>query len=175
MADFGSYVGLIDEFGNPQPNLATLTLILQEAETVRHQDGKQPYSRHEAAQAGQPAIEARLASFAWERQGIPSALHSISLKATKGQLVMVVGVVGSGKSSLIAALLGELHSQGGSLQVSFKSILHTLEGREGGHTNKRAGRGVPGVVCRGEGGGAGPREQVRRQAVMALVVVCALC
>lgn len=91
---------------------------MQEAETLHHQDGKQPYSRHEAAQTGQPAIEAHSASFAWERQGVPSALHNISLKAIKGQLVMVVGVVGSGKSSLIAALLGELHSQGGSLQVN---------------------------------------------------------
>lgn len=47
-----------------------------------------------------------------------AALHGISLKAMQGQLVMVVGVVGSGKSSLIAALLGELHSQGGSLEVN---------------------------------------------------------
>lgn len=97
--------------------------VAQEAETVQHHtqqqgQGQNAYSRHGAAPAGQPAIVAQSASFAWERQGAPPSLHSISLKAMQGQLVMVVGVVGSGKSSLIAALLGELHSQGGSLQVS---------------------------------------------------------
>ncbi len=50
---------------------------------------------------------------------MPPALHDISLEAIKGQLVMVVGVVGSGKSSLIAALLGELHSRGGTIEVSY--------------------------------------------------------
>lgn len=97
--------------------------IAQEAETVQHctqhqGQGQTAYSRHGAAAAGQPAIVAQSASFAWERQGGPPALHSLCLKAVQGQLVMVVGVVGSGKSSLIAALLGELHSQGGSLEVS---------------------------------------------------------
>jgi energy-coupling factor transporter ATP-binding protein EcfA2 len=70
----------------------------------------------EAAQDGESAVKARWASFAWERQ-MPPALHDISLQAIKGQLVMVVGVVGSGKSSLIAALLGELHSRGGAVEV----------------------------------------------------------
>ena len=71
----------------------------------------------DAADEGQVAGRARGASFAWERE-MPPALHNISLEATKGQLVMVVGVVGSGKSSLIAALLGELHARGGSFEVS---------------------------------------------------------
>jgi ABC-type Mn2+/Zn2+ transport system ATPase subunit len=70
----------------------------------------------EAAQDGEPAVKARWASFAWERETAP-ALHDVSLEAIKGQLVMVVGVVGSGKSSLIAALLGELHSRGGTVEV----------------------------------------------------------
>ena len=48
---------------------------------------------------------------------MPPALHNVSLEATKGQLVMVVGVVGSGKSSLISSLLGELHSRGGTVEV----------------------------------------------------------
>jgi len=48
---------------------------------------------------------------------MPPVLHDISLEAIKGQLVMVVGAVGSGKSSLIAALLGELHARHGSVQV----------------------------------------------------------
>ena len=79
-------------------------------------------SQLDAADEGQVAVRARWASFTWERDMAP-ALHNISLEATKGQLVMVVGVVGSGKSSLIAALLGELHSRGGSFEVHFSDAL----------------------------------------------------
>ncbi len=50
---------------------------------------------------------------------MPPVLHDICLEAIKGQLVMVVGVVGSGKSSLIAALLGELHGRGGTVEVLY--------------------------------------------------------
>lgn len=69
----------------------------------------------DAAQDGELAVKAERASFAWEHE-MPPVLH-ISLEAIKGQLVMVVGAVGSGKSSLIAALLGELHARHGSVQV----------------------------------------------------------
>ena len=74
------------------------------------------HAKQDAALDGQPAIKAKSASFAWEREVGP-VLHSICLEASKGQLVMVVGAVGSGKSSLITALLGELHARGGSVEV----------------------------------------------------------
>lgn len=84
--------------------------------TSSQEDEVKHHKRMEAAQNGEPAVKARWASFAWERETAP-ALHDVSLEAIKGQLVMVVGVVGSGKSSLIAALLGELHSRGGTVEV----------------------------------------------------------
>ena len=56
------------------------------------------------------------ASFSWEK-GAAAVLKQVSLKVNKGQLVMVVGPVGSGKSSLLAAILGELHSHNTSFQV----------------------------------------------------------
>lgn len=40
-------------------------------------------------------------------------LEDINLHARKGQLVAIVGQVGSGKSSLISALLGDMHKLGG--------------------------------------------------------------
>ena len=114
-------------------NRATFSLTydatFQEAEVVqaaKRDSGFQHYWRLEAAQEGQPAIKAQSASFAWERQETPPALHKISLEALKGQLVMVVGVVGSGKSSLIAALLGELHSRGGRVEVSHALAVQRL-------------------------------------------------
>lgn len=93
---------------------------------------------------------------------------------------MVVGVVGSGKSSLIAALLGELHSQGGSLQVNVKQFCYTPN--QGWCTNLGAGRERYKAGARGDvgvWGGRGHQETggqgttlATHQAVMAVVLVC---
>ncbi|XP_029480503.2 ATP-binding cassette sub-family C member 10-like isoform X3 [Oncorhynchus nerka] len=44
-------------------------------------------------------------------------LHSLNLSITKGSLVVVVGKVGCGKSSLLAAITGELNRRGGDVYV----------------------------------------------------------
>ncbi|KAK2076831.1 hypothetical protein QBZ16_005057 [Prototheca wickerhamii] len=53
------------------------------------------------------AIELQEASFAWHRDA-PPLLSDVSLAIPRGGLVIVVGPVGCGKSSLLAALLGEM-------------------------------------------------------------------
>uniref|UniRef100_A0A672I9D7 ATP-binding cassette, sub-family C (CFTR/MRP), member 2 n=1 Tax=Salarias fasciatus TaxID=181472 RepID=A0A672I9D7_SALFA len=55
-------------------------------------------------------------TFAWERDAEP-LLKNVSLEIKPGQLVAVVGAVGSGKSSLISALLGEMHSTKGFINI----------------------------------------------------------
>ena len=80
-----------------------------------------------AAEQGQTAIEMQQASFAWEAEQ-PAVLSNISLEVGQGQLVMVVGTVGAGKSSLLAALLGELHPRGGNMQVSGCHMMKGLSG-----------------------------------------------
>ncbi|CAB1343381.1 unnamed protein product, partial [Coregonus sp. 'balchen'] len=45
------------------------------------------------------------------------SFSSVSLEIKPGRLVAVVGVVGSGKSSLISAMLGEMHSAKGFINV----------------------------------------------------------
>ena len=59
------------------------------------------------------AVEMRQASFSWsgddgKTSGDESTLTKIDLAVGKGSLVAVVGKIGSGKSSLLAAVLGEL-------------------------------------------------------------------
>lgn len=55
-------------------------------------------------------------SFAWEREAEP-LLKNISLDIKPGKLIAVVGAVGSGKSSLMSALLGEMHCTKGFINI----------------------------------------------------------
>ncbi|XP_019222150.1 canalicular multispecific organic anion transporter 1 [Oreochromis niloticus] len=55
-------------------------------------------------------------SFAWEKDAKP-LLINVNLDIEPGRLVAVVGAVGSGKSSLMSALLGEMHSTKGFINI----------------------------------------------------------
>ncbi|XP_062841096.1 multidrug resistance-associated protein 1 [Trichomycterus rosablanca] len=55
-------------------------------------------------------------TFSWSK-GDSATLKSINVRVPEGALVAVVGQVGSGKSSLLSALLGEMHRQDGSVSV----------------------------------------------------------
>ncbi|MCJ8739023.1 hypothetical protein PDJAM_G00042390 [Pangasius djambal] len=55
-------------------------------------------------------------TFSWSKDD-PPALKRINVCIPEGALVAVVGQVGSGKSSLLSALLGEMHKQEGLVSV----------------------------------------------------------
>ncbi|KAI8785114.1 multidrug resistance-associated protein 1 [Biomphalaria glabrata] len=63
------------------------------------------------------AVRIQNADFAWERNG-PVTLQNINLSVTPGQLVAIVGTVGAGKSSLLNALLGEMHTKRGRFNLN---------------------------------------------------------
>ena len=63
------------------------------------------------------------ASFTWGEDSQPPFLKDLNLVIPKGSLTAVVGVVGSGKSSLISALLGEMTKVNGEAQV-YESIAY---------------------------------------------------
>jgi len=54
------------------------------------------------------AVTVRHASFRWAPDQITPTLRNISLTIKRGELVAIIGAVGAGKSSLFAALLGEM-------------------------------------------------------------------
>lgn len=56
-------------------------------------------------------------------------LRNINLTVPKGSLVAIVGLVGSGKSSLVSALLGEMEKQSGDINVDVSPGLEVFCGR----------------------------------------------
>ncbi|KAF8562066.1 hypothetical protein P879_01939 [Paragonimus westermani] len=62
------------------------------------------------------AIQFKDASFSWTPNG-PLVLQNINLTVKQGSLVAVLGAVGSGKSSLLSACLGDLNQRGGSVSL----------------------------------------------------------
>ena len=61
-------------------------------------------------------VNIRDGTFGWSSTE-PAFLQDIQLEVAPEQLVAVVGRVGSGKSSLLAALLGEMKQSGGKLVI----------------------------------------------------------
>ena len=62
-------------------------------------------------------------SFAWDDDDTATeTLSNIDLKVTPGSLVAVVGPVGSGKSSLCGAILGNLKKKTGSVKVNVSAM-----------------------------------------------------
>ncbi|XP_066291928.1 ATP-binding cassette sub-family C member 9-like [Branchiostoma lanceolatum] len=61
------------------------------------------------------AIEIRDGNFSWELESDTVALHDINVKVRKGKLTVVIGQVGSGKSSLCSAILGEMRTLSGQV------------------------------------------------------------
>ncbi|XP_029594394.1 multidrug resistance-associated protein 7 [Salmo trutta] len=89
------------------------------------------YFSHVAPEDPQDTIVMSQGIFSWQGPGGPDhptgsdtespkgslMLHSLNLSITKGSLVVVVGKVGCGKSSLLAAITGELNRRGGDVYV----------------------------------------------------------
>nr|QWN59132.1 ATP-binding cassette C transporter [Rehmannia glutinosa] len=66
---------------------------------------------------GDVAVEVRDGSFSWDDEKEDAVVKSLNFEIRKGELAAVVGTVGSGKSSLLAAILGEMNKLSGKIRV----------------------------------------------------------
>ncbi|TRY73074.1 hypothetical protein TCAL_02191, partial [Tigriopus californicus] len=71
--------------------------------------------QHDESQKDHP-VSVQNGTFAWGKSE-PTVLRNINIKIPKGTLTAVVGTVGSGKSSLISALLGEMEKEEGTVNM----------------------------------------------------------
>jgi len=72
-------------------------------------------AREDPTQAEDTALSVQNGSFGWKEHA--AVLANVNVHVKTGDLVVVRGVVGAGKSSLCSALLGETHKLGGTVFV----------------------------------------------------------
>ncbi|GMJ01076.1 ATP-binding cassette C14, multidrug resistance-associated protein 10 [Hibiscus trionum] len=73
--------------------------------------------RQEGCEDGQIAVEVKNAVFSWDDETGEEVLKNINLEVKKGDLTAIVGTVGSGKSSLLGSILGEMHKISGKVKL----------------------------------------------------------
>ncbi|KAG1797618.1 P-loop containing nucleoside triphosphate hydrolase protein [Suillus variegatus] len=66
---------------------------------------------------GDEVLSIKNGEFQWNRQDISAALEDINLTVHKGELVGVLGSVGSGKSSLLSAIIGDVRKTEGEVAL----------------------------------------------------------
>ncbi|KAI3996082.1 hypothetical protein MKX01_018151 [Papaver californicum] len=64
-----------------------------------------------------PAISIKLGNFSWEENSLKPTLSSINLEVKPGEKVAICGEVGAGKSTMLAAILGEVFNTEGTVQT----------------------------------------------------------
>ncbi|KAI5680436.1 hypothetical protein M9H77_01663 [Catharanthus roseus] len=66
---------------------------------------------------GDIAVEMKDGVFNWNEESEEAVVKDLNFTIRKGKLTAIVGTVGSGKSSLLASILGEMHKMSGKLKV----------------------------------------------------------
>jgi ATP-binding cassette subfamily C (CFTR/MRP) protein 1 len=64
------------------------------------------------------AVEIDQGTFSWEHETTSPTLTDVELRVNRGMKVAICGMVGSGKSSLLSCILGEMPKRNGTVRVS---------------------------------------------------------
>ncbi|GJJ11410.1 hypothetical protein Clacol_005643 [Clathrus columnatus] len=73
---------------------------------------------HKETEEGDEVLKIEDGEFQWNRTQVESTLSGIDLTIRKGELIGIMGRVGSGKSSLLSAIIGEMYRTEGNMAVS---------------------------------------------------------
>jgi ABC-type multidrug transport system fused ATPase/permease subunit len=73
--------------------------------------------RSETVEIGEESLRIRDGTFTWNNNEEQNVLHDINFSAHKGELSCIVGRVGSGKSSILQAMLGDIYKIKGEVVV----------------------------------------------------------
>ncbi|KAF9117765.1 Multidrug resistance-associated protein 1, partial [Mortierella sp. 14UC] len=87
-------------------------LALRRLDDFLTQPEVEPLKEYSVSEGGDTAIELIDGEFTWDGDDNGPALQGINLKVKRGEVVAIVGDVGSGKSSFVAALLGQIRQTG---------------------------------------------------------------
>ncbi|XP_028395271.1 ATP-binding cassette sub-family C member 9-like [Dendronephthya gigantea] len=104
----------------PSPGSPTIEVSVKfskdESSKTKENDAKAP-SRTDPDFCIPPRIAVVIneASFSWDPEADEPTIANVDVNVPKGKLTMIVGPVGSGKSSLVNALLGEMTPVGGQV------------------------------------------------------------
>ncbi|XP_077866270.1 ATP-binding cassette sub-family C member 9-like [Saccoglossus kowalevskii] len=98
-------------------------LLRQEKPTLYGTMNKTIFPGHDTAVHSIPlddhlAIQVKGGYFAWDPEDDSAILSDIDLDIHKGKLTMIVGTVGTGKSSILSAMLGEMTTISGTVQFN---------------------------------------------------------
>jgi ATP-binding cassette subfamily C (CFTR/MRP) protein 1 len=66
---------------------------------------------------GKPIMEIKDGEFRWNTESAQPTIEGIDVRLGSGELVAVLGRVGSGKTSLLSAIAGEMHKSDGQVFV----------------------------------------------------------
>eukprot|EP00094_Tigriopus_californicus_P002270 TCALIF_02191-PA protein Name:"Similar to ABCC1 Multidrug resistance-associated protein 1 (Gallus gallus)" AED:0.28 eAED:0.28 QI:0/0.14/0/0.75/0.28/0.25/8/0/1220 len=94
---------------------------------VNNEELNQDSVQHDKSQKDHP-VSVQNGTFAWGKSE-PTVLRNINIKIPRGTLTAVVGTVGSGKSSLISALLGEMEKEEGTIMSLMIAFVSTEESK----------------------------------------------
>lgn len=84
-------------------------------EVLHGKKSKHKTSKQASAKKGKAMLDEKVAATPIEAD-IPFSMKHISMEIPRGQLVAIVGAVGSGKTSLLQGIIGEMRREGGSVK-----------------------------------------------------------
>lgn len=81
---------------------------------------------------GDIAVDMKDGTFNWDEESQVAVVKDLNFTIKKGNLTAIVGTVGSGKSSVLASILGEMHKMSGKVHVtgfiSYVIIYSSIDG-----------------------------------------------